>query len=52
MSETVERATTLARREGLAAKDQEIVVVAGVPFGRSGGTNSLRIAKVGTPPFS
>lgn len=47
MTETVARATTLASRAGLASRGDEIVVVAGVPFGRSGGTNSLRVARVG-----
>jgi pyruvate kinase len=47
MTETVARATNLAARAGFAARGDEIVVVAGVPFGRSGGTNSLRVAQVG-----
>ncbi|HEX6860774.1 MAG TPA: pyruvate kinase [Caulobacteraceae bacterium] len=47
MTETVERATTLARREGFASRGDEIVVIAGVPFGRPGATNALRVAKVG-----
>ncbi|OJU11971.1 MAG: pyruvate kinase, partial [Caulobacterales bacterium 68-7] len=47
MTETVARATQAARREGFADRGDEIVVVAGVPFGRAGGTNSLRVAKVG-----
>jgi pyruvate kinase len=47
MTETVERATQIAKREGLAGRGDEIVVVAGVPFGKAGGTNSLRVAKVG-----
>ena len=47
MTETVERATTAARREGFAARGEEIVVVAGVPFGKSGTTNALRVARVG-----
>jgi len=46
MSETVARAVTLARKAGLAARGEEIVVVAGVPFGVAGGTNSLRVARV------
>jgi pyruvate kinase len=49
MTETVARATALASRAGLARRGEEIVVVAGVPFGRSGGTNSLRVARVGAP---
>jgi pyruvate kinase len=47
MTETVIRATNLARREGLAERGDEIVVVAGVPFGQAGTTNSLRVAVVG-----
>ncbi|HEX6866623.1 MAG TPA: pyruvate kinase, partial [Caulobacteraceae bacterium] len=47
MTETVDRATSLARREGFATRGDEIVVIAGVPFGRSGTTNALRVARVG-----
>jgi pyruvate kinase len=47
MTETVARAAQVAKREGLAERGDEIVVVAGVPFGKAGGTNSLRVAKVG-----
>ena len=47
MTETVVRATNVARREGFAEKGDEIVVVAGVPFGQAGTTNSLRVAVVG-----
>lgn len=46
MTETVAKATSLARREGFANRGDEIVVVAGVPFGRSGTTNALRVATV------
>ncbi len=46
MTETVARACDVARKEGFAEKGEEIVVVAGVPFGKSGGTNSLRVAVV------
>jgi pyruvate kinase len=46
MSETVARATSLARREGFAQRGEDIVVVAGIPFGRSGSTNALRVASV------
>jgi len=52
MTETVARATQLALRTGLAKRREEIVVVAGVPFGKSGGTNSLRVAKVGATPVA
>jgi pyruvate kinase len=47
MTETVAKATSLARREGFAARGEEIVVVAGVPFGQPGSTNALRVAAVG-----
>jgi pyruvate kinase len=47
MSETVAQATALALKTGFAKRRDEIVVIAGVPFGRSGGTNSLRVAQVG-----
>lgn len=46
MTETVSQAAALARQTGFAKRRDEIVVVAGVPFGRSGGTNSLRVADV------
>ncbi len=47
MSETVVSATSICRREGFAARGEEIVVVAGVPFGKPGSTNALRVATVG-----
>jgi pyruvate kinase len=37
----------VAQAEGFAAAGQEIVVAAGVPFGHSGTTNTLRVAVVG-----
>ena len=46
MTETVTRATRLARSEGFAAPGQEVVVTAGVPFGQPGTTNALRVAAV------
>lgn len=46
MTETVARAASLSRRLGIAVRGEEIVVVAGVPFGVSGGTNSLRVTRV------
>ena len=46
MTETVAQAAELARHSGFAKRRDEIVVIAGVPFGRSGGTNSLRVAQV------
>jgi pyruvate kinase len=46
MSEAVTRATRVAHSEGFARQSDEIVVAAGVPFGYSGTTNSLRVATV------
>ncbi len=46
MTEAVNAAAKTARLEGFAAKGEEIVVVAGVPFGQAGTTNALRLAKV------
>ena len=46
MTETVAVATKLARQIGLAQPGQDIIIVAGMPFGKSGGTNALRIAHV------
>ena len=36
-----------AQLEGFAQPGDEIVVAAGIPFGQSGTTNTLRVAKVG-----
>ena len=46
MTEAVANAVKIARLEGIAQKGEEIVVVAGVPFGRPGTTNALRVARV------
>ena len=46
MTETVDRATRLARQEGLAAAGDEIIVAAGIPFNQTGTTNALRVARV------
>jgi len=46
MTEVVKSAGLLARRDGFAKKGDEIVVVAGVPFGQSGTTNALRVTRV------
>jgi len=45
-SEMVDKAAAIAQRDGLAKKGQSIVVTAGVPFGKSGSTNVLRIAVI------
>jgi pyruvate kinase len=46
MTEATESALKVARLEGFAKKGEEIVVVAGVPFGQPGTTNALRVARV------
>jgi len=44
--EMVTRAKELAVTSGFAQSGQRIVIVAGIPFGQSGSTNNLRIAKI------
>ncbi len=46
MTEAVTLSARLARQEGFLQPGEELVVVAGVPFGQSGSTNALRVAKV------
>ena len=46
MSETVTRASRIARVEGFATSGQEIVVTAGIPFNQPGTTNALRVVPV------
>ncbi|MDE2328882.1 MAG: pyruvate kinase, partial [Rhodospirillales bacterium] len=46
MTEAVALSAKVARQEGFAQPGEEIVVVAGVPFGQSGTTNALRVARV------
>jgi pyruvate kinase len=46
MTETVQRATRLAQIEGFGQPGNELVVIAGVPFGVAGTTNALRVARV------
>ena len=46
MSDTVQKATRAAMQENFAGRDDEIVVIAGVPFGQPGTTNALRVAHV------
>lgn len=46
MTETVQVANQIARAEGISEPGQDIVIVAGMPFGKSGSTNALRVAKV------
>ncbi|WP_337997209.1 pyruvate kinase [Oleispirillum naphthae] len=45
-TEAVQRASHVAIRDGFAKQGERLVVTAGVPFGRPGTTNSLRIAFV------
>ena len=46
MPETILRATRLAQLEGFAASGDEVVVIAGVPFGQPGTTNALQVTRV------
>jgi pyruvate kinase len=46
MTETVAKASKTAAAEGFAVSGDQIVVIAGVPFGQSGTTNALRVAQV------
>lgn len=46
MSDAVREAGELCRRRGQAKNSDFMVVVAGTPFGRSGGTNALRVSTV------
>ena len=46
MGDATARAVRVAQTEGFAKPGTEIVVAAGVPFGHSGTTNSLRVATV------
>ena len=46
MTEAVAQAVKITRLEGFAKKGEEIVVVAGVPFGQPGTTNALRVVSV------
>jgi pyruvate kinase len=48
VDEMVDQAVAIAVREGFAEEGEHIVITAGIPFGKSGGTNMLRIAKI--PP--
>jgi len=46
VSEMVEKACAIAKREGFAEKGQRLAITAGVPFGTPGSTNMIRIAWV------
>jgi pyruvate kinase len=43
----VDRACTLARRDGFAEPGERIIITAGLPLGTPGATNMLRMAVVG-----
>jgi pyruvate kinase len=46
LDDMVERASSLACKDGFAAAGQRVIIVAGVPLGTPGATNMLRIAFV------
>lgn len=46
MTDAVSRATRVAQAEKFAESGREIIVAAGVPFGQTGSTNALRVARV------
>lgn len=46
MTQAVEQAMQVVRLRALAQSNDEIVLVAGVPFGKTGSTNALRIAQL------
>ncbi len=45
-SQMIAHATSAAREAGMAAPGDTIIVIAGLPFGRSGSTNLLHVAQV------
>jgi len=45
-TDMVEKATRIALAEGFAKKGDRVVITAGIPFGRAGTTNILRIARI------
>ena len=49
VQEMVDRACEVALAESFAKVDEILVIIAGMPFGRSGTTNMLRIAQVRSP---
>ena len=46
VQEMVDKACAVALKEGFADMDQKIAIVAGMPFGVSGTTNMVRIARI------
>ena len=49
VQEMVDRACEVALAESFAKVDETLVIIAGMPFGKSGTTNMLRIAQVQPP---
>jgi pyruvate kinase len=47
LEDMVDRASSIAFRDGFAKAGQRVIIVAGVPLGIPGTTNMLRIASVG-----
>ncbi len=47
LDDMVDRAGSIAFRDGFAKAGQRVIIVAGVPLGAPGTTNMLRIASVG-----
>ena len=45
-SEMVQKAVQIARADGIVKVGQRVVITAGVPFGKPGNTNVLRIAEI------
>ncbi|MEG6507517.1 pyruvate kinase [Methyloligella sp. 2.7D] len=46
LDDMVDKACRIALEEGFARPDDKVIISAGLPFGKSGGTNMLRIASV------
>jgi pyruvate kinase len=42
----IDQATQVARRESFAKPGENVVIVAGLPFGQSGTTNLLHVARI------
>ena len=47
VTDMVTTACTLARTHGFSKDQERVIITAGIPFGASGKTNMLRIARVG-----
>ena len=48
-NDMIDLATEAARTDGFAGPNERIVIIAGVPFGSSGTTNVMRIARIPDP---